>query len=247
MNIQTSNSNAEQRRKALLHAIGLILILMIFTGFGVSLYPTAQKEHVLAQKEDCSEKKASLQRLEQQQANLESMLKVIESQYEKITIADTEWENAKGEQTLSSLKDRINGMEDTLDDQVNLLNNNDLGPLSKKINLAYGQLLVARKTIWKLRDTKSPVPGPPVGGTIAAEILAIASDLDRERRDLNDNSPQIVTKILDGFTCNPRTGNCKYKTEKKSKIEEKIKATVNQSLNSKIQELQSLVERLRAL
>lgn len=180
----TQHSNAIQRRNAILRALGLVFIVMLFTGFTVSLFPSAGNTDYLGNR-------SSLLKMKEERDNLLKTLSELEQKYAAISELDAKWESAAAAGTGAALKRKIDPLEGDMSaivDSLNKIQGNDLVAHSAN---TYNYLLVARDVIWKLRGQYRDVPPPSDPGKseivlLRQEARAVANDLDAEARLLED-------------------------------------------------------------
>lgn len=187
--MKKSESNAKQRKQALLRAILLVLSVMIFTGFGVALFPLANWGVGEITGRDCKLKGDSLALLKTQEAKLVQYLSRLEVQYDSIKKLDKDWEKVQEQPSAATdFKDGINKLEKDISSIVTTIQQAKLGTVANKSASAYDYLANARALIWKLREDNSkinPPPPPPPPGLSTSDLLkmearGIANDLEDE-------------------------------------------------------------------
>ncbi len=162
--MKKSESNAKQRNQSILRAVLLVLSVMIFTGFGVALFPLAKYWEKAAISGDCAAKKDSLDLLKSQEAQLLQYLTSLESQCDSVNQLDRIWEAAKSNSsTANDFETKINDLEKELYAFSKNLLKPDVGVLGQKSASIYEDWKTSRALIWDLRNVhkpEDPNPGP---------------------------------------------------------------------------------------
>ncbi|MBL7794046.1 MAG: hypothetical protein JNK77_17085 [Saprospiraceae bacterium] len=223
--MNTPQSNAKQRRHALLRAIALVVIVMLFTGFGVSLAPLAKYQEQFGSDQDCRRNTQELALLKQQREALLALLKKMEVTYAAISELDGQYESSNTSNASAKLMRRMEPLEVELGTRVTELPDDTLATHAAK---AYDYLLIARKMIWKLRLNNWP-DDPDGGG--AADCKEELIDMRREARDIA-SALDLEARTLEDARIKGLFGN-KKETRRK--------------LDNVVGQLRSLANRLRAI
>lgn len=193
--MKTQQSNAKQRRNAMLRAIALVIIVMLFTGFSVSLVPMAKNQNESMSENDCNYYRKEYQMLESQNDFLVSRLTQMESIYAEAMKLDVQYESTKGSNAKAALEDKIIPLEAKLRN-LNIEMTSDTFTLNLKIADIYSNLLTARGAIWDLRKNTWPVPIDP-GNDTGKDIARIQQQLEMQAKlrgiakDLDDKAKEI--------------------------------------------------------
>lgn len=225
--MNTPQSNAKQRRHALLRAIALVVIVMLFTGFGISLAPWAKYQEQFGSDKDCLKNAKELAQLKQQREKLLALLKKMETTYADIADLDVQYEKSTTPNAGATIMRKIEPQESALGSQVTELNlPNDT--LAQHAAQAYDHLLVARKMIWQLRLNNWPDEPTGSGGGDSQQELV---DMRREARDIA-SALDTEARTLEEARIKGLFGN---------------KKEMRRKLDNVVGQMRSLANRLRAI
>ncbi|MCB9267554.1 MAG: hypothetical protein H6558_21225 [Lewinellaceae bacterium] len=178
------NSNASEVNRALLRAVLLTLSLMLFTGFGVALFPASKYLEGCALGDDYRETKASLHLLQEDLRQLFGLLSTLEETWDQITTLDEQWERESSSIARGKLKTQINGLESEAAGLAAKLEQARPDTLGRKVARAYGLLLKSRASIWDMRYNNQKELIAERGGNAADACEERLDDLQDRNRDL---------------------------------------------------------------
>lgn len=150
--MKNANSNVTVRRNALIRAIILVFATMVFTGFGVGLFPIGKYLETREAGSDYRQTKEALAQLTSQVELIAASFARIENLYDSLSTIDQDWEREKSSHTRSIWKQDIQAMERSLTLQVSQLKNIDPPGLSQGAAAGWEKLIVSRGLLWDYRD-----------------------------------------------------------------------------------------------
>lgn len=193
--MNTPQSNAKQRRHALLRAIALVVIVMLFTGFGVSLAPLAKYQEQFGSDEDCKNKAGELAQIKKQRGEILALMGKMEAVYAIIVDLDRQYEKMTTPNAGSSLMREIKPLEEELSNLTTKLKGLENDSLAIHAAQVYSNLLIAREMIWQMRRNTWPETPPEDCGEQLAEIRIkmqlLADDLEDKAEDVQTASDEI--------------------------------------------------------
>lgn len=159
--MSTQNSNIQSRRNAMARAITLVLAVMLFSSFGIALFPVSRYLDNSASGADCANAIKGLDAAKQRELKLSVVAEEIDSLYLKIGELDKNWQSEKNDDPKGKLRIQIKSLENDLLALVKQLKEQNLGTAAQFLVKSYESLLVAREIIWKLRDEAGQASPPP--------------------------------------------------------------------------------------